>query len=83
MEIIIVVVAALFVIPFPAKWKFIWRIRLVGLALVTLTGGLSLARIAGLSGEIGGAALILASGGLLYLALRQKTPSLLFWEKKK
>jgi hypothetical protein len=82
MEFAIMAVVVLFVLPFPKKWRFVWRVRCIGLGVVGILVGLTVARMYGLGGEIGGAAILLASAGLLYLAFRPKMPTLPFLGKK-
>ncbi len=70
MEFILMAVVLLFIIPFPKKWKFVWRLRFLGLALLTLTTGIMIVPQFGLPGQVGGVALILISGVLIYLTVR-------------
>jgi hypothetical protein len=74
MEFILLAVAILFLIPFPAKWKFVWQLRFLGLAVLALTGGITVSQMFGLTGQIGGVLLMLTSVVFLYLALRYKRP---------
>jgi hypothetical protein len=71
MEFTLLAVALLFIIPFPSKWKFVWQMRFLGLALLSLTSGITLSRMDGLAGQVGGVVLILVSLIFLYLALRR------------
>jgi hypothetical protein len=68
MEFAMLGVVLLFIIPFPAKWKFVWYIRFFGLAILTLISGLMLLPNFGLNGRVGGGALILASLIFFYLS---------------
>jgi hypothetical protein len=75
LEFILLSVAFLFILPFPSKWKFVWRLRFLGLAMLALTGGIRLSQMYGLTGQVGGAALILVSVGFFYLVMRRKQPA--------
>lgn len=68
MEFAMLAVVLLFIIPFPAKWKFVWYIRFFGLAILMLISGLMLLPNFGLNGRVGGGALILGSFIFFYLA---------------
>ena len=82
MEFIVLAVVILFLLPFPAKWKFVWRIRFIGLAVLALIVGLTLTRMNGEAGQVGGVALMLVAAGLLYLALRPKALPQAPWKKR-
>jgi hypothetical protein len=83
MEFILLAVVVLFLIPFPSKWKFVWQLRLLSLALLALIGGLTLTQMYGQTGQIGGVALMLLSGVFIYLALRRRQPARQSGDKKK
>ncbi len=70
MEFVILFVALLFILPLPSKWKFVWQLRFLGLALLALTGGLTLTQSYGQAGLIGGIALMLSSLIFFYLTVR-------------
>jgi len=75
MEFYFLFVALLFLIPFPKKWKFVWLLRLIGLAMVALIGGVTtLMRQQSTLELVGGIALILASLIFFSLAIRSQIP---------
>jgi hypothetical protein len=75
MEFYLLFVGLLFLIPFPKKWKFVWQLRFIGLAMVALLGGVTImTKDQGTLSLAEGIALIGVSLVFFYLALRGRKP---------
>jgi multisubunit Na+/H+ antiporter MnhB subunit len=71
MEYVLMLSVILFILPFPKKWKFVRRLRLLSVALGALVSGVTLIMRFDLPGQIGGGVLFAVAVAFFYLALRK------------